>query len=189
MSNLMLELSEKLDDALHSFESVKNEETHFLQFKSDYKSAVNAIDSIRDSFHNAQPIPDKIKVWYLNKIEEIKKDSLLQAIREWRRQDFHGFEKLLVPIASQISQVGMITAENGPVIMSVEGAYRIINIDTPNERRVLLEQGVIQTKVQLINPPFEHRGEQIVDKNPVKLLELALDFYKNLVFEFKKEMI
>lgn len=189
MNKIVLEFSEKLDDAHHSLGLLKNKETHFLQFKSDYKSAINAIDSIRDSFFNAQPIPSNVKDWYESKINEIKQDTLLQAVRKWRRQDFHRFEKLLIPLSTKISHLGTIFPKDGPVVMGVEGAYKIVDINTPNERRIPLGQGRTETKVGLTNQPNEHKGLPIINKDPVELLELAFDFYKNVVFDYKQMII
>jgi hypothetical protein len=65
-----------------------------------------------------------------------------------------------------------------------EGAFRIVDEGTPQERRVPMKNiGTCTTRVSISNAPTEHKGEMLAQNDPFTVFELALDYFANLLYE------
>lgn len=161
-------------------------------FAEAFSSCIYQIRSIGDAVlksKNAESQPG-FKDWRSAKIRECRNDELLRFINNTKNTDFHeGFSPLIFfmcPFSFRSNAVGPAPSPIASLRIDGTGPYWIADPGTPDERRLPVSSVQnVGFNVAIADPPENHLGKSLSSTAPVKVLCLALDYYKNLTFEAK----
>ena len=165
--------------------------TDAIQFRSIFNAFIAAARGITNSLQAEGKHIKGFSEWYTVKQQEMRTDELLRFIQEARIADFHeGKHRLIFPSAHieffSTEQTGPPPAPNASLVIGTEGPFWIVDRGTPRETRIPVGRGgkwAVQVAVD--NAPSVHRGQQLTRKDPVTLCELALTYFRELVYEAK----
>jgi hypothetical protein len=133
--------------------------------------------------------------WCKAKLKERQEPgSLLEFVENARDADVHeGKHQLQFP-GVHIG-LGMISPANGPpgtssVVINPDGAYYLVDMNTPIQRRVPILDGITSTiQVSLATPLMHHRGEALAESDPIAVARTALNYYAELLWEAKENFL
>jgi hypothetical protein len=130
--------------------------------------------------------------WEAKQKERREAGSLLEFVEQSRDADVHeGKHQLLFP-SGEIGQ-GVISPANGPpgtssVVINPDGAFYLVDMGTPTQRRVPILKGVTSTiQVALATPLTHHRGKPITETDPMTVARIAVNYYAELLWEAKEQ--
>ena len=189
MRNIFLASSSKLEDCrtnLRIMKSAKNTPA----FKAAFTSFLSSARAITYALQKEGTPITGFRDWYTVKQEEMKNDPLLRFIHTARTNDFHEGKHNL-RFSTYINHfstnnLGSPPSPNAPIVIRADGIFQIVDKDTAKERRVPIETGKYQISISIDNPPTEHLGKMIVNRDPITICELALGYYESLIYEANK---
>ena len=122
--------------------------------------------------------------WYKNKLEEMKRDPLLNYYHEIYNSDKHNLQ---VYLSSNIQFSSWIAPKMPfPVddyVINSEGAFAVINSGTSKQRRVAVGALGAKFYLSLYNAPSVHFGQDIKNKSVLELNQMVLNYHEEMLFE------
>jgi hypothetical protein len=113
-----------------------------------------------------QHVRESFEPWQGKFKRQRKKDQLLRYLKHARNADQHSLQLILDDIPKQTVKAGGDTVYVGNLVVTI--APRI-------ELRPVEDSG------KWYNPPVEHLGKALAERDPLKVAELGLTFYAGLV--------
>ncbi len=155
-----------------------------LDYKSRFSATVNTLGSIWGTLRAEGKNKNGFEIWKEEKWKLIDSDPLLKSVYSWRNFDYHTGETNLI-FGTQVPKGTIIVGkgEQTPIVIGPDGVYTIKNKDTADEERIPSDDIPHSVQIAIANPPESHLQNIITPGPPEKYLELAFEFYKNIVFE------
>lgn len=126
--------------------------------------------------------------WHAQKIDERKKDELLEFLSSLRSKDIHQLGRIIKTDGR--GRGSLFDPYPGiPTVFCTDGYYKVIDPDTPMERYESLpipETMSMEIWAYVDNGPQTHLGKPLSGNNPVVMAELTLEYMKNLLIEADK---
>lgn len=177
----------KLEDTNIIFKMLINI-NNAIEFRTLFNSFLTSSRAITNAMQKEGKHISGFNIWYNLKREEMRNDELLKFIHKARTEDFHeGMHRLTFPSAKfkKFSTENLNPpAPNASIGIGLEGPYWVINKGTPHQQRIPITQGGgYSIKISIKNAPTKHGNKTISKNDPITICNLALNYYKELVFE------
>ena len=163
----------------------------FQQFSHAWSAFLTSTNRIYTKLLMGARPNAKSRQWAGNKKQERKNDPLLQYLHQARNSDEHG----IAPVAELIPGsfgIGTAPGHGAVVIKSIVMKNGILTVDAHPPEALQLTLTPPQARLARVfddrnniwyEPPSQHLGQPVTGTDPVKVAQLALNYFEGLLTE------
>ena len=122
---------------------------------------------------SCQPVRDSFEPWQGKFKRQRTKDQLLRYLRHARNADEHSIQVILDDIPGDT-----VTTSSGDTVY-------VGNLVVTTSPRIELRP--VEDRGKWYNPPVEHLGKALAERDPLKVAELGLTFYASFVEQAERK--
>lgn len=159
-----------------------------------FLSAAYALRENLQSKAESAPYKDSLGEWWKQRKKELdNRSGLLKSLEQFMNAEKHGGKQHspigLVPdclMVTLLVERMPLNTDPSTLTISAEGAFAVVNLHTPWERRVPVGIHEAKYEITLQSAPQQHLGRSIAGASFLQSLSMVMEYYALLVFEARR---